>query len=146
MLLKAIARRGPSSILVGRIENWRARSVWSPLMRRERSEVLVVLVTASNPEEAAKIAKAAVAGRYAACATTVPAVQSVYWWQGKVVSDQESMIIFKTTRNKYGELQAAIRSMHSYKVPEIIALPVNSGLPQYLDWVRAETTTRGEMK
>ena len=108
-----------------------------------KNDILIVFVTAANPEEAAKISESAVKSRLAACATTFPMVHSVYWWEGKVVNDQESVVMLKTTAEKFEGLQETIRSMHSYKNPEIIGVPVTHGLPQYLEWVVAETASYG---
>lgn len=104
-------------------------------------EVLIVFVTAANLEEAAKISESAVKSRQAACATTFPVVHSVYWWKEKVVNDQESVVMLKTTTEKFEGLQEMIKSLHSYTTPEIVAVPVTHGLPQYLEWVVHETTT-----
>lgn len=109
-------------------------------MVTEPKDILVVMVTAANQEEAAKISDQAVRSRQAACATTIPMVHSTYWWEGKLMSDQESMVLIKTTADKFQALQETIQRMHSYKVPEIIAIPVAKGLPQYLEWVQRETS------
>ena len=109
-------------------------------MVTEPKDILVVMVTAANQEEAAKISDQAVRSRQAACATTIPMVHSTYWWEGKLMSDQESMVLLKTTADKFQALQETIQRMHSYKVPEIIAIPVANGLPQYLEWVQRETS------
>ncbi|MBM4126493.1 MAG: divalent-cation tolerance protein CutA [Nitrospira sp.] len=109
-------------------------------MERESHDILVVMVTAPNQEEAARIADQAVRSRHAACATTIPAARSTYWWEGQVVSEQETVLLMKTTADRFPLLQDTIRKVHSYKVPEIIALPVTDGLPQYLEWVRTETS------
>lgn len=112
-------------------------------MKTDQSNVLVVLVTAATEEEAAKISEVAVKSHYAACATTIPAVRSVYWWQGKLMNEQESIVLLKTTVDRFEHLQQAIRSVHSYQVPEIIAVPVAHGFSPYLEWVRHETTGYG---
>ena len=105
--------------------------------------VLVVFVTAANAEEAVKISEAAVGSRQAACASTIQNVQSMYWWEGKLVKDQESIVMLKTTRDRFEALQETIIAIHSYQVPEIIALPIEKGLPRYLAWIKAETGTYG---
>jgi periplasmic divalent cation tolerance protein len=69
----------------------------------------------------------------------VPMVYSTYWWEGKLVKEHETMVLLKTTAEKFPKLRETIQNMHPYKVPEIIAIPVNDGLPQYLEWVRSET-------
>jgi periplasmic divalent cation tolerance protein len=105
----------------------------------ESNDVLLVFVTAGSQDEAQNIARAAVESRVAACATMLP-VRSVYRWEGKLVDDQESLILLKTTSEHYGRLQDVIRGLHSYKVPEILAVPVEKGFEQYIEWVRKETT------
>jgi len=102
--------------------------------------VVVVMVTTANQEEAMKIADQVVQSRLAACASTVPAVRSTYWWEGKVMNDQESLLLIKTTSDKFNSLEETIRKIHSYKVPEIIAIPVCQGFPPYLEWVHRETS------
>ena len=108
-------------------------------MKAEQTKVVVVMVTTSNQDEAAKIAEHVVTSRLAACASTIPTVRSTYWWEGKVVNDQESLVLMKTTSEKYASLQETIQKLHSYKVPEIIAIPITDGFLPYLDWVRGET-------
>ncbi len=109
-------------------------------MEAEPTKVIVVMVTTANQDDAAKIADHVVRSRLAACASTVPTVRSTYWWEGKIMNDQESLVLIKTTSDKYAALQEAIHSLHSYKVPEIIAIPVTKGLPPYLEWVCRETS------
>jgi periplasmic divalent cation tolerance protein len=109
-------------------------------MGSEPQDVLVVMVTAANQEEAARIADQAVRSRHAACATTIPIALSTYWWEGQVVNEQETVLFMKTTASQFPLLQDTIRKVHSYKIPEIIALPVSTGLPQYLEWVRKEAS------
>jgi len=99
----------------------------------------VVIVTAANHEEAARISEQVVRSRQAACATIIPMVHSTYWWEGKLMNDQESLVLLKTPADKFQGLQETIQKLHSYKVPEIIAIPVAKGLPQYLEWVQRET-------
>jgi periplasmic divalent cation tolerance protein len=108
-------------------------------MDNDSKDILLVMVTAANQEEAAKIADQVVRSHQAACATVIPTVLSSYWWQGKMVSEQESMVLIKTTAGKFQSLQDMIKKIHTYEVPEIIAVPVSHGLPQYLAWVRRET-------
>lgn len=109
-------------------------------MKAEPINVVVVMVTTSNQDEAAKIAEHVVRARLAACASTIPTVRSTYWWEGKIMNDQESLVLIKTTSDKYASLQETIQMLHSYKVPEIIAIPVTEGFPPYLDWVNRETS------
>ncbi|MBL8037997.1 MAG: divalent-cation tolerance protein CutA [Nitrospira sp.] len=102
--------------------------------------IVVVMVSVANQEEAEKIADLTVRSRLVACASAIPTVRSTYWWEGKIVNDQEALIIMKTTSDKVIPLQEAIRTVHSYKVPEIIAISVEQGFQPYLDWVRSEVS------
>lgn len=100
-----------------------------------------LLVIANCPDEACanRIALAVVEAGLAACVNLLPRVQSVYRWQGAIESASEVPLLIKTTAGRYTELEAAIRELHPYDVPEIIALPIAQGLPAYLDWLAAET-------
>ncbi len=102
--------------------------------------VVVVMVSTANQEEAGKIADLAVQSRLAACASIIPTVRSTYWWEGKIVNDQEALILMKTTSDKVLALQEAILKVHAYKVPEIIAVSVEQGFQPYLEWVRNEVS------
>jgi periplasmic divalent cation tolerance protein len=108
-------------------------------MKAEPINAVVVMVTTSNQDEAVKIAEHVVEARLAACASTIPTVRSIYRWEGKIMNDQESLVLIKTTSDKYASLQEAIHTLHSYKVPEIIAIPVTEGFPPYLEWLNRET-------
>ena len=110
-----------------------------PLMKKSVGQVLVILVTAANQEEAIRIGQGMVHAKLAACANIIPGIQSIYRWKGKVVKAQEVLLILKSTRPRYHALEKAIKAMHTYETPEIIALPVKEGLDQYIGWVRSET-------
>ena len=105
------------------------------------SPTQALLVIATCPDEACanRIALAVVEAGLAACVNLLPRVQSVYRWQGNIESASEVPLLIKTTAGRYTELEAAIRELHPYNVPEIIALPIAQGLPAYLDWLAAET-------
>ena len=96
----------------------------------------VVLCTCP-PDEARDLAKQLVDERLIACANIVPGVTSVYRWEGKVCEDSESLLVMKTTAEQLAELTDRIRSLHSYEVPEVIALPLapGEGNPDYLRWL-----------
>ncbi len=98
-------------------------------------EYCVGLITTSSREEAERIAEALVRERLAACVTIVPEVESVYWWEGRVVRDREVLLLVKTARAKWPMLMAAVRERHSYQVPEILALPIVEGSEAYLEWL-----------
>lgn len=96
----------------------------------------VVLVTCANEREARRIARAVVEARLAACVNILPgAVESIYRWKGKVQSAREKLLIIKTSRARVAKLQAAVERLHSYDVPEFIALPIVAGARGYLDWL-----------
>ncbi|MBD2741011.1 divalent-cation tolerance protein CutA [Coleofasciculus sp. FACHB-1120] len=94
----------------------------------------VVLVTASSRQEAEAIAQNLVESQLAACVNFMP-VHSVYSWQGKVNSEEEWQLTIKTDLAQFSALEAKIRELHSYEVPEIIALPILAGFPPYLQWI-----------
>ena len=103
------------------------------------NEVILVMTNAPGAVEATKMGAALVEQKLAACVNILGACESVYRWEGKIETAREVPLIIKTTRARYAEVETFIRSMHVYEVPEIIVLPVEQGLPAYLDWVRAET-------
>jgi periplasmic divalent cation tolerance protein len=98
-----------------------------------------VNVTAPNLAVAEKLARALVGESLAACCTLVPAVRSIYRWQGEVHDDIEVLMVIKTRAACFDALTARVRALHPYTLPEIIALPVAAGSEPWLDWVRAET-------
>jgi periplasmic divalent cation tolerance protein len=124
----------------GQVECTEAPGYPGRSMGVESTNVVVVMVAAADQDEAVKIADQVVRLRLAACASTLPTVRSTYWWEGKVVNEQESLVLIKTTADKFTSLQETIQRIHSYKVPEIIALPVVNGFLPYLEWVHKETS------
>ena len=104
----------------------------------EESDMVVILITTSTDEEAHKIANMLLAQRKAACVNIVPGVNSLFWWQDKVDSAQESLLIIKTKASLLDEIVTLVRGIHSYDVPEIIALPIIGGNQDYLDWIDKE--------
>ncbi len=100
------------------------------------TDKIVVLVTCGSAKEARKIARAVVEQRLAACANIVMTpVRSVYRWKGRVESAKEFLLIIKTTQGRFAALKAEIKRLHSYDVPEIIALPIARGAAAYLAWI-----------
>ena len=107
--------------------------------RSDGADVQVVLVTA--PEEVAgDLARTLVAERLAACVNIVPAVRSIYRWQGRLAEDSEVLLIAKTHCDRVAALSERVRELHPYDLPETLALPAVGGNPAYLGWVNAETT------
>jgi periplasmic divalent cation tolerance protein len=94
----------------------------------------VVFVTASSRPEAEAIATALIQSQLAACVSFTP-IHSMYTWEGKVCSDEEWQLIIKTDLNQFAALEATVLSLHSYEVPEMIALPIVTGSSAYLNWM-----------
>ena len=102
-----------------------------------------MLVTASSADLLAGIARTLVDESLAACVMIVPTVRSIYRWQGAVEDESEALGLIKTTSDRYTALEARIAELHPYDVPELLALPVVAGLPEYLEWLRSSTDTPG---
>jgi periplasmic divalent cation tolerance protein len=96
-------------------------------------------VTVSSEEEGMKIARALVAKKLAACVNLVPGVRSVFRWKGEVKDEKELLLVVKTREPKLAHLVQAVKELHSYTVPETIALPILGGSEAYLAWLREET-------
>ena len=96
---------------------------------------IVIFVTASTEEEAHKVAELLLGRRKAACVNIVPEVDSSFWWRGKLDSARESLLIIKTRASLLPEIIEMVKSVHSYEVPEIIALPIIGGSEDYLEWI-----------
>ncbi len=107
------------------------------IKKSDSSQYQLVLCTCPDEEAAINIAENLVAQRLAACVNVLPAVYSVYHWQDNVESAKENMIVIKTIQEKYSALETVITSLHPYEVPEIIAINIDSGLPEYLKWIES---------
>jgi periplasmic divalent cation tolerance protein len=103
-------------------------------------EFIVVYVTAGSPAEGDRIARALVDERLAACVNRIAPVQSIYRWQGKLEQGEEHLLIIKTQRRLFAALEKRVRELHSYSVPEIVALPIIDGSQDYLQWLGDQTT------
>src|SRR5258708_38808170 len=95
----------------------------------------IVLTTAGSEEEARKIARHLVEKRLAACVNISPQIESIYRWQGKVDSAREWLLLVKTTQERFAEVRDAIRKLHSYELPECVAINVEDGSSEYLQWL-----------
>ena len=104
-------------------------------------ETILVISTLPDRENAEKLAHVLIEQQLAACVNILPGATSVYRWQGKVESANETIVLIKTTMARYPALEAAIKILHPYELPEIIAVPLSAGLPAYLAWVDTETST-----
>jgi len=96
---------------------------------------LVVLTTTSSWDEAEKIAKTLLEERLVACANIIGPVHSLFWWQGKINTAQEHLILMKTRSDLFGKVSERVKTLHSYQVPEIIATPIIEGSKEYLKWL-----------
>ncbi len=103
------------------------------------NEVLLVLTNLPDRETAMKLAGALVDERVAACVNVLGGCTSVYRWEGKVEHAGETPVLIKTVASRYAALETAIRRLHPYELPEIVAVPITRGLPAYLQWVTDET-------
>lgn len=102
-------------------------------------QVLLVLTNVPDADVAETLARALLEARLAACVNILPGVRSLYHWQGGVEETNETTLQIKTTQAHYVALETAIKALHPYAVPEIIAIPIVTGLPAYLDWIAQET-------
>jgi periplasmic divalent cation tolerance protein len=100
---------------------------------------LLVMTNVPDALTAQTLAHQLVEKRLAACVNILPAVQSVYQWKGAVEQASEIPLLIKTVQTRYAELEAEVKALHPYDVPELIALPIVDGLPAYLDWIKYET-------
>ena len=103
------------------------------------NEHCIIYITAGSKEEANKLSRGLVEEKLAFCVNAVPGIQSTYQWEGKIHVDDEILLIVKTRQDRYETLEQWVKQNHSYDVPEIISLPIQKGLPEYLlaidDWV-----------
>jgi len=100
------------------------------------TDKIVVLVTCASAGQARRIARSLVSARLAACGNVVEApVRSIYRWKAKIESAQEFLLILKTSRKRFAAVERAVRALHTYDVPEIIALPIVGGSRNYLKWI-----------
>ena len=102
-------------------------------------EPIIVLVTCGSEEEALKIANTLVEDHLAACVNLVSPIRSIYRWEGKVWDEKEWLLIIKTQKQRFGEVEKKVKSLHSYSVPEIISLPIIEGSSSYLNWIKENT-------
>jgi periplasmic divalent cation tolerance protein len=101
----------------------------------ESSEAIVVLMSAANGEEAARLADMLVGAHLAGCVQILPEMESVYRWKGQIERHAEILVIAKTVRSKFAEFEREVRALHTYETPEIIALPITGASAPYLEWL-----------
>lgn len=102
-------------------------------------QYIVIYVTCQDKAEATTIASAALLERLAACANILDNMESMYWWQGELVRDNECVLLFKSELRLFEPLKKKILELHSYKTPCVVALPITAGSRDYLNWISAET-------
>lgn len=106
-------------------------------------DAIVVFMTAANGEEATRLAEMLVGSHLAACVQILPEMESLYRWQGKVERQSEVLLLAKTTRGKFDELEREVRALHSYETPEIVAVPILTGSAPYLEWLNQAIDLHG---
>jgi periplasmic divalent cation tolerance protein len=103
------------------------------------TDALLVFTTLPSADKAAELAKVLVEERLAACANLLPAIRSIYRWQGKLQDENEVLVLLKTRAEHLERLKLRILELHPYEVPEVLAVPVEAGYQPYLDWLAGET-------
>ncbi len=101
------------------------------------TDAIVVMITARDQAEAQKISRHLLTERLAACVNMIPGVTSLFWWEGRIDESREVLLLVKSRRPLMSRIVAAARSQHSYEVPEILALPIEAGHDDYLNWIKA---------
>jgi len=104
-------------------------------------EVILVLIMTPTTDEANTIARKLLEGRLAACVNIVPQVRSLFWWEDKLSEEDEVLLMVKSRRSKFRALVLEVKALHSYRVPEIIALPIVEGSASYLQWIDDSTSS-----
>ena len=115
-------------------------------MVESTSTARIVLTTTANLEEAARLGRALVEERLAACATVIPAVESIYSWKGKLETANEAMLLLKTGIESLAALEARLHQLHRYETPEFLVLPVESGSQAYLAWISGNLGASGNSR
>jgi periplasmic divalent cation tolerance protein len=108
------------------------------------AQVILALSTCPDEGTAQRISEALVGERLATCVNRLPGVQSCYFWEGRLRDDAEILLIIKTTVGRLPALEARLKALHPYELPELVAIPVAGGNEHYLDWVRSGVETQGE--
>jgi periplasmic divalent cation tolerance protein len=109
----------------------------------KQNDFVVIFITAGSVEEAEKIGKGLVEKKLAACANIIQPIKSIFFWEGKLCEEKEALMVVKSRSELFKPLMDYVKKSHSYKVPEIIAVPIIAGLPDYLSWID-ESCKKGE--
>lgn len=113
-------------------------------MTNTAAEPIIVLMTAANREAAVRIADMLVSARLAGCVQILPEIESIYRWRGAVARESEVLLLAKTTGGRFAELDRRVREIHSYEIPEIVALPITHVSVPYLEWLQAAVAPGGD--
>lgn len=117
-----------------------SESSYASALQERQESVLLAMTNLPDEASAARLARAVLEARLAACVNRLAPCQSEYWWQGRLEQTQEWPLVIKTTQRQFAALEALVRTEHPYDVPELIAWPLVAGLPAYMAWVREETS------
>ncbi len=99
------------------------------------TDKIIVFVTCESKDQAEEIAQSVVTAKFAACVNVVPGIRSCYVWEGKLTWSDEVLLLIKTTRGRFGQLQGLIKDLHSYSVPEIVSVSIDDAFDKYIDWI-----------
>jgi len=102
----------------------------------------IIFCTCPDQQTAKQIAESLIRDKSAACVNIIPGITSVYQWQGKIESAQEHLLLIKSRVEKYSTIESKIKQIHPYELPEIIAVPIERGLPEYLQWIDSCLSTK----
>jgi periplasmic divalent cation tolerance protein len=104
------------------------------------TDILIVFVTCGSSKQAEDMAKTLVTEKLAACVNVLPGIRSCFEWKDKIDWAEEVLLLIKTTKQRYQDLESRVRELHSYEVPEILAVPIEAGLKPYLEWVHSKAS------
>lgn len=113
-------------------------------MNRSKATAMIAFSTINSEKKAKELAKTLVKHRLAACVNIVPKVVSIYEWKNRVCEEKEFLLLIKTGRDRLKELQTMLVKLHPYEIPELVAVSIEEGLPQYLNWLMENTKRRGK--
>lgn len=113
-------------------------------MAQEQPRYVVLYCTTRSMDEASQIGQHLVGNHLVACVNVIPNIRSIFWWNNKVYQDSEVLMIIKTEESRIPEVERSIRQLHSYETPELIALPIQYGIPEYMNWMAQSLALRDQ--
>jgi periplasmic divalent cation tolerance protein len=114
-------------------------SAKNPSQQIKTEKFIVVLVTVGSEEEGTRLGRLLVENGLVACANILPMKKSIYKWEGKIIEEPECLVLLKSRRNLFEQLSTTIKQLHTYQMPEIVAIPIEEGSQDYLNWVMENT-------